>query len=173
MELGRFHCLGCLPLLQTVSWGQPKLQALVYDTLPSIPQALVYDTLPSSLQAVVYDILPSTLQALFYDILPSTLQALVYDILHATTALFSYAIGSRKLSANEQFVFGAKTVVSFLQTTQIMAFVLQLTMLLTPAQIKPKSFQSRRNSSSFFFFFFYPQWMRLMCFGATLFLQSY
>ena len=31
------------------------------------------------------------------------LQALVYDILPSTTALFSYAIESRKLSANEQF----------------------------------------------------------------------
>ena len=35
------------------------------------------------------------------------LQALVYDILPSTTAVFSYAIGSRKLSANEQgFFFG-------------------------------------------------------------------
>ena len=32
---------------------------------------------------------------------------------------FSYAIGSRKLSANEQFFVGAQTVVSLLQTTQI------------------------------------------------------
>ena len=31
------------------------------------------------------------------------LQALVYDILSSTTAVFSYAIGSRKLSAKEQF----------------------------------------------------------------------
>ena len=31
------------------------------------------------------------------------LQALVYDILPATTAVFSYAIGFTKLSANEQF----------------------------------------------------------------------
>ena len=31
------------------------------------------------------------------------LQALVYDILPSTTTVFSYAIGSRKLSANEQF----------------------------------------------------------------------
>ena len=47
------------------------------------------------------------------------LQALVYDILPSTTAVFSYAIGSRKLSANEQVFFGAQTVVSLLQTTQI------------------------------------------------------
>ena len=31
------------------------------------------------------------------------LQALVYDTLPSTTAVFSYAIRSRKLSANEQF----------------------------------------------------------------------
>ena len=31
------------------------------------------------------------------------LQALVYDVLPSTTAVFSYAIGSRKLSVNEQF----------------------------------------------------------------------
>ena len=48
-----------------------------------------------------------------------TLQALVYDILPSTTAVFSYAIGSRKLLANEQFFVGAQTVVSVLQTTQI------------------------------------------------------
>ena len=47
------------------------------------------------------------------------LQALVYDILPSTTAIFSYAIGSRKLSANEQFFVSAPTVVSLLQTTQI------------------------------------------------------
>ena len=38
------------------------------------------------------------------------LQALVYDILLSTTPAFSYAIGSRKLSANEQFFVGAQTV---------------------------------------------------------------
>ena len=31
-----------------------------------------------------------------------TVQALVYDILPTTTAVFSYAIGSRKLSANAE-----------------------------------------------------------------------
>ena len=53
------------------------------------------------------------------DRLRSKLQALVYDILPSTTAVFSYAIGSRKLSANEQFFVGAQTVVSLLQTTRI------------------------------------------------------
>ena len=47
------------------------------------------------------------------------LQALVYDILPSTTAVFSYAIVSRKLSANEQFFVGTQTEVSLLQTTQI------------------------------------------------------
>ena len=47
------------------------------------------------------------------------LQALFCDILPSTTAVFSYAIGSRKLSANEQFFVGAQTVVSLLQTTEI------------------------------------------------------
>ena len=45
------------------------------------------------------------------------LQALVYHILPSTTAVVSYAIGSRKLSANEQFFVEAQTVVSLLQTT--------------------------------------------------------
>ena len=46
-------------------------------------------------------------------------QALVYDILPSTTAVFSYAMGSRKLSANEQIFVGAQIVVRLLQTTQI------------------------------------------------------
>ena len=50
---------------------------------------------------------------------PDKLQALVYDILPSTTALFSYAIRTRKLSANEQFFAGAQTVVSLLQRTQV------------------------------------------------------
>ena len=49
------------------------------------------------------------------------LQALVYDSLPLSTAVFSYAIGSRKLSANEQFCVGAQTVVSLFKTTQIIS----------------------------------------------------
>ena len=49
----------------------------------------------------------------------TTLQALVYNSLHSTIAIFSYAIGSKKLSANKQFFVGTQTVVSLLQTTQI------------------------------------------------------
>ena len=55
------------------------------------------------------------------------LQTLVYDILPSTTAVFSYAIGSRKLSANEQFFVGVQTVVRLLQTTQIISDVCFIT----------------------------------------------
>ena len=55
------------------------------------------------------------------------LQALVYDILASTTAVFSYVIRSRKLSANEQFFVGAQTVVSLLQATQIVSDVCFIT----------------------------------------------
>ena len=55
------------------------------------------------------------------------LQALVYDILPSTTAVFSYTIGSRKLSTNKQFFVGAQTVVSLLQTTQIISDVCFIT----------------------------------------------
>ena len=51
------------------------------------------------------------------------LQALVYDILHSTIAIFSYAIESRKLSANKQFFVGAQTILSLLQTTLIISNV--------------------------------------------------
>ena len=47
------------------------------------------------------------------------LQAQVYDNLPSTTAVSSYAIGSRKLSAKDQFFVVAETLVSLLQTTQI------------------------------------------------------
>ena len=45
------------------------------------------------------------------------LQALVY-FLPSAAAVFSYVIGSRKLSANKHFFVGAQTV-SLLETTQI------------------------------------------------------
>ena len=85
---------------------------------------------------------------------PPQLQALVYDILPSTTAVFSYAIGSRKLSANEEF-FVVQTVVSLLQTSQIISDVCFITMLFTPAQIKPESFESRRSFGLLFFLFFF------------------
>ena len=98
------------------------------------------------------------------------LQALVYDILSSTTVVFSYAMGSRKLSANEQFFVGAQTVVSLLQTTQIKQGV-----SFTPAQIKPQLFESRRNS--FFLLLFFTRGGCVSCLrgrlGARLFPQSY
>ena len=48
--------------------------------------------------------------------LPDLVTPLVYDILPSTTVVFSDAIGSRKLSANEQFFVGAHTVVCLFQT---------------------------------------------------------
>ena len=47
------------------------------------------------------------------------LQALVYNILPSATAIFSYVIGSWKLSAHKQFFIGAQTVVRLLQTIQL------------------------------------------------------
>ena len=89
--------------------------------------------------------------------LRAKLQALVYDIPPSTTAVFSYAIGSRKLSADEQFFVGTQTVVGLLQITRIISDVCFITdHVAAPAQIKPQSVESRRNS------FFYPGWMRLM-----------
>ena len=62
-----------------------------------------------------------------WNTLRAKLQTLVYDILPSTTAVFSYAIGSRKLSANEQYFVGAQTVISLLQTTQIISDVCFIT----------------------------------------------
>ena len=83
-------------------------------------------------------------------------QALVYDILPSTTAVFSYAIGSRKLSANEQFLGGAQTVVSLLQTTEIKQGVSFIAANKAYSSSNTQSFESRWNS------FLYPWWMRLM-----------
>ena len=62
-----------------------------------------------------HNVTDNMLQEQFEDRPPSKFQALVYDILPSTTAVFSYAIGSRKLSANEQFFVGAQTVVRLIQ----------------------------------------------------------
>ena len=85
--------------------------------------------------------------------------ALVYDSLRpSTTAVFSNAIGSRKLSANEQFfLIDALTEVILLQTTQIKQGVpFTAANKVTLAHIKLQTFESRRNS------LFYPGWMSLM-----------
>ena len=87
------------------------------------------------------------------------LQALVYDILPSTTGVFCYAIGPWKLSPNEQFFCWCSNSSKFV--TNNSNYIRRLFYnwpVLTPAQIKPKSFESRRN----FLPFFYPRWMRLM-----------
>ena len=83
------------------------------------------------------------------------LQALVYDILPSITAVFSYAIGSRKLSANEQFFVGAQTVVSLLQTTPIKQGVsfIAANKVYTSAN-KTKIVWIETELSFFLFFFF-------------------
>ena len=77
-----------------------------------------------------------------------------YDILPSTTAVFSYAIGSRKLSDNEQVFFvGAQTVVScYKQLKFCQAFTY------TSLNKNP----NRLNRDGALFFLFYPGWMRLM-----------
>ena len=90
---------------------------------------------------------------------PPKLQALVYDILPSTTAVFSYATGSRKLSANEQFFGGAQTVVSMLQITQIKQGV--------PFIATNKVYTSTNKTTIVWiemelFFFFNPGWMHLV-----------
>ena len=72
-----------------------------------------------------YTLLPARWDTPFKE--RSKLQALVYDILPSTTAVFSYAIGPRKLSANEQFFVSAQTAVSLLQTTQIISDICFIT----------------------------------------------
>ena len=88
------------------------------------------------------------------------LQALVYDILPSTTAVFSYATGSTKLSANEQcfFCVGAQTVISLLQTTQIKQGV---------SFIAANKVYTSTNKTTIVLietelFFFNPGWVRLM-----------
>ena len=80
------------------------------------------------------------------------LQALVYDILPSTTAVLSYAIGSRKLSANEQFFCWSSNSTKFV--TNNSNYITRL-FYNWPVQIKPKSSESRWNSFSFFFFSFF------------------
>ena len=92
-------------------------------------------------------------------VLAAKLQALVYDILPPSTAILDYAIGLEKPSANEQIFVGARRAVRFLlvlegqyicnrQLRLNQAFLLKPPTLLTPAQIKTKSSESRRD---FFF----------------------
>ena len=89
------------------------------------------------------------------------LQALVYNILTSTTAVFSYATGPRKLSANEQFFVGAQTVVSLLQTTQIISGICFITDHVAYAS-SDKTSHLNRDGTLFSFSFFNPGWLSLM-----------
>ena len=77
--------------------------------------------------------------------------AQVYDILPSTTAVFSYAIGSRKLSTNEQLFFvGAQTVVSLLQTSQIISDVCFIMDHVAYASSKKSKNRLNRDGTLFF-----------------------
>ena len=92
------------------------------------------------------------------------LQALVYNILPPTIAIIGYTIDLRKLSTNWQFFAAAQIAVCLSQTTEIVSGVsfIKPSILLTPSQIKPKSFQSRRGTLFFSFSFFVRGRTRLM-----------
>ena len=102
----------------------------------------------------------------------SKLQAPVYDILPSTTAVFSYATGSRKLSANEQFFVSAQTVVSLLQTTQIISDVCFITDHVAYASSDKTKFVWIETELLFFFFTRggCASYLRA-CLGARLLLQ--
>ena len=100
------------------------------------------------------------------------LQALVYDILPSTTAVFSYAIGSRKLSANEQFFVGVHTVVSSLQTTQIISEVCFITDHVVYASSNKTQIAGNKAERLFYFIFlvvfFIYQWCMHLMFTCVL-----
>ena len=82
--------------------------------------------------------------------------------------MFSYAIGPRKLSANEQgFFLGAQTVVSLLQTTQIISDVC----FMLPCclrQLKSSQNRSNRRGTLLFSFFFLTRGGCVSCLRACL-----
>ena len=65
----------------------PKLQASIYDIIPTSAAITGYDILPTTNVITGYDILPTIYAINGYDILP-------------TTAVTGYATGLRNLSAN-------------------------------------------------------------------------
>ena len=96
-----------------------------------------YDILPPTTAIVGYDILPPTTAIVGYDILPPTTAIVGYDILPPATVIVGYT----------QVSDGAQVAVTLQQTTQIISDVsFTMSTLLTLSQLKPKSFESRRNS---------------------------
>ena len=116
----------------------------------------------SFLPPLVYDILPSTTglrhPSFNHWFTTSFLQPLVYDILPSTTAVFSYVIGSRKRSANEQLFVGAQTAVSLLRTTLIKQGV----SFIAVNRVYNSANKTGHNSLNRDGTLSYPGWMRLM-----------
>ena len=69
-----------------------------------------------------------------------------YDILPSNNALFSYAIGSRKLPANEHFLCVCSNSSKFVTNLNKARCIIYSRQQFTPAQIKPQSFELRWNS---------------------------
>ena len=91
------------------------------------------------------------------------LQALLYDMLPSTTAVFSYTIGSENCQPTSSFCccccWYSSSSKFVTNNSNYIRRLFYVAMLLTPAQIKPKPFETRRN---FFFLLFYTGWIRLM-----------
>ena len=97
---------------------------------PPKPTAAVPLRLPSAILAVVSHrcyLGQASLSSPQSVAAPNSKHWFTTSFLHWTTAVFSYAIGPWKLSANEQFCVGAQTVVRLLQTTQIISDVYFIT----------------------------------------------
>ena len=134
------------------SFTSTETRRLVRTDSPGRPPRLSHSSWTMSCFVRIYGVL---LYRLCVWVSPK-LQALVYaDILPSTTAVFSYAIGSIKLSANEQFFCWCSNSSMFVTDNSNKT----RRAIYSRQQIKPQSFESRRN---FFFFFFYPVWMRFM-----------
>ena len=88
--------------------------------------------------------------------------------LPSTTAVFSYAIGSRKLSANEQFFVGAQTEVILLQTTQIISQFCFITAHVAYASSNKTKIVWIETELFFFFLLFYTRGGCASCLRACL-----
>ena len=109
--------IGCLPLCKETSEWWQHTPSIAFRHLPPNSARFSYATEGALFISVQLSI--DAVSALQTVRVLVKLQALVYDIFPSTTAIFSYAIGSRKLSANKQFFVGAQTVVGLLQTPWI------------------------------------------------------
>ena len=102
----RGGCVSCL----RACLGVVEVQVLLYvhrnrrlirDGSPEPPPRLSHSSWPLNASWALGWALSWALGC-FHSLISSKLQALVYDILPSITAVFSYAIGSRQLSAKEQ-----------------------------------------------------------------------